>query len=57
MTRGARRRFKNMEFLNDVGLEFGLRYTLDIICPEDLRSSVYLFSSFFYDKLSQRGRG
>lgn len=41
------------DFLDDVTLEFGLRYT---VAEAPKEKSLYLFNSFFYNKLSSRDK-
>lgn len=50
ITKDSLYRLMNDDFLNDVTLEFGLRYTV----AQAEHKSLHLFNSFFYNKLSSR---
>lgn len=50
ITKDSLYRLMDDDFLNDVTLEFGLRYTV----AEFPHRSLHLFNSFFYNKLSSR---
>ncbi|WVQ97960.1 hypothetical protein IAU59_005080 [Kwoniella sp. CBS 9459] len=53
VTYGDAQRVESGEFLNDTLLEFGLRHVLRGL-HEEIKQSVHLFNSFFYDKLSNK---
>ncbi|KAK4689830.1 hypothetical protein P7C73_g295, partial [Tremellales sp. Uapishka_1] len=53
--KGDRYRVQGHEFLNDTLIEFGLKYILSEM-SEETQNHVYLFNSFFYGKLSLKGK-
>ncbi|KAK8846833.1 hypothetical protein IAR55_005921 [Kwoniella newhampshirensis] len=55
ITHGDAQRLQEGEFLNDTLLEFGLRHVMDQL-DEEMRRTVHLFNSFFYDKLSNKSK-
>lgn len=53
ITKDSLYRLMDDDFLNDVTLEFGLRYTVAEVSQQQ-EKALHLFNSFFYNKLSSR---
>ncbi|WWC86989.1 uncharacterized protein L201_001870 [Kwoniella dendrophila CBS 6074] len=55
ITVGDAQRVESGEFLNDTLLEFGLRRVLGEL-RDEIKNTVHLFNSFFYERLSDRSK-
>lgn len=56
ITKGEKYRLTDGDFLNDVFLEFGLRFTLNEAVERTPDVHVHMFNSFFYERLAKKDK-